>query len=112
MLRFLNNKRSCIRRLAHKAVEEGNEDRLLPSNLHRVEWKHALQEVKDDVTFPQQAAAHASQLARYGATHWGRGGKEAWKVRFVSVVFVLVHVVFIIIYVCNMHVQLTCFVNG
>ena len=57
---FLNNKRSCIRRLAHKAVEEGNEDRLLPSKVHRVEWKHAIQEVKDGVTFPQQAAAHAS----------------------------------------------------
>ena len=97
MLRFLINKRSRIRRLAHKAVEEGNEDRLLPSKVHRVEWKHVIQGMKDSVSFPQQAAAHALQLARYGATHWGRDGKQAWKLRFVSVVFVLVHVVFITI---------------
>ncbi len=86
---FLNNKRSRIRRLANKAVEDGNEDRLLPTRVHRDEWKYAMREIKEGVHFPQQAVAHASQLARYGATHWGRGGKEAWKVRFVSVLFLL-----------------------
>lgn len=85
--RILNNKRSRIRRAAREAVAANNERRMLPGGVHQAEWKFALKEIQDGVQFPQQKAAHQAQLRKYGATHWGSGGKDAWKARFVSVTF-------------------------
>ena len=65
-------------------MENRNEKRLIPSMCTSAEWKFALKEVHDGVQFPQQKAAHKKKLERHGATHWGRGGKDAWKDRFVS----------------------------
>ena len=84
---FLNNKRSRIRRQAREAVASNNTSRLPPGGVHSMEWKYALKEIHDGIQFPQQRAAHQSQLRRFGATHWGSGGKDAWKFRFVSTPF-------------------------
>ena len=56
-----------------------------PRGVHDGEWRIALQEVRDGVEFPQQAAAHQAQLDQHAQPHWGSTSKAAWKDRFVSI---------------------------
>ena len=78
---YLNNKRARIRR---QARANNGRDRAPPRGVHMGEWQHALREVREGIEFPQQAAAHQSQLDQGLQPHWGSTSKAAWKDNFVS----------------------------
>ena len=61
----------------------------MPSLCTISKWKWALREVHDGVEFTQQRAAY-QQLAKYGAPHWGRGGKDSWKDIYVSALYLVI----------------------
>lgn len=79
---YLNNKRARIRRHARA---NNVRNRAPPRGVHMGEWEHALQEVRDGIEFPQQAAAHQVQLDQGAQPHWGSTSKAAWKDHFVSI---------------------------
>ncbi len=81
---FLKNKRSSVRRAAKRTFESAGHN-YRPGNVHDEEWEKAMGELEDERA--AGARAHTRQVdarAQQRPTHYGSGGKAAWKDKFVS----------------------------
>ena len=82
---FLKNKKSSTRRAALKQVEDPVHNHR-PGQIHDQEWEKAMAE--KEVERVAGTRAHAQQRdarARQTPTHYGSGGKAAWKDKYVSI---------------------------
>ena len=82
IMHFLNNKKSGCRKAAKKQVKDPNHN-YRPGQVHDREWDIAMDEKREELAtgssrYAQQKAARAGQTP----THYGSGGKAAWKDKF------------------------------
>ena len=85
---FLKNKISSTRRAAGKAFEDPDHNHR-PGQVHDIEWETAMAEKYNEHASGQRA--HSQQRdarARQTPTHYGSGGKKAWKDKFVSNIYI------------------------
>ena len=81
---FLKNKRSSVRRAAKRTFESADHN-YWPGNVHDEEWDKAMGELEDERVAGQRAHTRQVQArAQQTPTHYGSGGKAAWKDKFVS----------------------------
>lgn len=76
---FLKNKKATIRRAVKEQLRYPGQNKR-GGNVHDVEWDFALDEARSGKDYKQQREARAGQTP----THWGSGGKTAWKDKYVS----------------------------
>ena len=84
---FLKNKKSSTRRAARKAFEDPDHNHR-PGQVHDIEWETTMAERYNEHASGQRS--HSQQRdarARQTPTHYGSGGKKAWKDKYVSNIY-------------------------